>query len=213
MFWQLVSNLSAALDREVAGAHDIAAAVPAAAALKDAYEEMMTLLLSFTTTPGELGMIAAHEGANWPSVFGGKHAAAFRAAGTNMSMVLPRARYMGEARMFLPAVRTVISKAERSFALDATVLSSEVPSAVIVTVCVLSPVPPYGSLVCNGTSVSEHTMARLGNSQVYSLQRSPPPQDDFSYFVSAAVGGARIRSPSAPRDPRVQAANISVTVV
>ena len=38
--------------------------------LTEAYAKMITLLLEFTTTPGELGMLAAHEGANWPSKFG-----------------------------------------------------------------------------------------------------------------------------------------------
>eukprot|EP00035_Acanthoeca_spectabilis_P001424 m.80027 g.80027 ORF g.80027 m.80027 type:complete len:983 (-) comp10865_c0_seq1:26-2974(-) len=33
------------------------------------YTEMITLLLETATSPGTLGMIAAHEGANWPSAF------------------------------------------------------------------------------------------------------------------------------------------------
>ncbi len=42
---------------------------PALAALSWAWENMMNLLLAATTTPGELGMLAAHEGMNWPSHF------------------------------------------------------------------------------------------------------------------------------------------------
>ena len=42
---------------------------PALAALSWAWENMMNLLLAITTTPGQLGMLAAHEGMNWPSHF------------------------------------------------------------------------------------------------------------------------------------------------
>ena len=42
---------------------------PALTQLTSAYTDMLTLLLQFTTTPGELGMIVAHEGMNWPSNF------------------------------------------------------------------------------------------------------------------------------------------------
>jgi hypothetical protein len=35
------------------------------------YSKMITLLLEITTTPGELGMLASHEGGNWQSAFGG----------------------------------------------------------------------------------------------------------------------------------------------
>ena len=42
---------------------------PALAAMTWAWEAMMTSLLEITTTPGQLGMIAAHEGMNWPSNF------------------------------------------------------------------------------------------------------------------------------------------------
>lgn len=42
---------------------------PALAALSWAWTGMMTSLLEFTTTPGELGMLAAHEGMNWVSSF------------------------------------------------------------------------------------------------------------------------------------------------
>eukprot|EP00039_Didymoeca_costata_P000737 m.47072 g.47072 ORF g.47072 m.47072 type:complete len:98 (+) comp10446_c0_seq2:2227-2520(+) len=31
---------------------------------------MISTLLAFTTSPGQLGMLVSHEGANWPSVFG-----------------------------------------------------------------------------------------------------------------------------------------------
>lgn len=40
---------------------------PALTALSDAYTDMMTLLLSFASSPGELGMLVAHEGMNWPA--------------------------------------------------------------------------------------------------------------------------------------------------
>jgi hypothetical protein len=38
--------------------------------LTELYSEMITRLLEFTTTPGEMGMLGSHEGANWPSAFG-----------------------------------------------------------------------------------------------------------------------------------------------
>lgn len=42
---------------------------PALAAMSWAWEAMITALLAYTTTPGELGMLSAHEGGNWPSNF------------------------------------------------------------------------------------------------------------------------------------------------
>ena len=42
---------------------------PALAALTWAWTDMMTALLGYASTPGELGMVAAHEGGNWPSYF------------------------------------------------------------------------------------------------------------------------------------------------
>ena len=42
---------------------------PALAAMSWAWERMVTALLAIATTPGELGMLAAHEGMNWPSHF------------------------------------------------------------------------------------------------------------------------------------------------
>jgi hypothetical protein len=42
---------------------------PALATMSWAWEAMINALLAFATTPGELGMIVAHEGMNWPSNF------------------------------------------------------------------------------------------------------------------------------------------------
>jgi hypothetical protein len=42
---------------------------PALAAMTWAWESMITALLAITTTPGQLGMLSAHEGMNWPSNF------------------------------------------------------------------------------------------------------------------------------------------------
>ena len=44
--------------------------MPLAKQITAAYEKMVTLLLQYGTTPGTLGMLGAHEGANWPTSFG-----------------------------------------------------------------------------------------------------------------------------------------------
>ena len=68
-----VSLTGQALVAAAAQVHDAATAreygFPALAALTAAYSGLVTALLSFTTSPGELGMLAAHEGMNWPSNF------------------------------------------------------------------------------------------------------------------------------------------------
>ncbi len=42
---------------------------PALAAMSWAWTAMMTALLGYATSPGQLGMVGAHEGMNWPSNF------------------------------------------------------------------------------------------------------------------------------------------------
>ena len=73
---QVVSNASAALDTALATSIKdnqtaaVAIGVPLARAVSAEYRKMVTLLLEYGTTPGTLGMLGAHEGANWPSKFG-----------------------------------------------------------------------------------------------------------------------------------------------
>ena len=67
------SIAGAALQVAAAQVHDEATAravgFPALAAMSWAWTALITSLLAITTTPGELGMLGAHEGANWPSNF------------------------------------------------------------------------------------------------------------------------------------------------
>jgi hypothetical protein len=67
------STAAAALATAAAAVHDEASAravgFPALAAMSWAYTQLLTLLLSYAQSPGELGMLAAHEGMNWPSNF------------------------------------------------------------------------------------------------------------------------------------------------
>lgn len=67
------SLAGAALQTAAAQVHDEQSAreigFPALAQMSWAWAAMETALLEFVTTPGELGMLAAHEGANWPSNF------------------------------------------------------------------------------------------------------------------------------------------------
>lgn len=69
----VASDAGAALAAAAARVHDEASAreigFPALAAASWAWAAMETALLAITTTPGELGILAAHEGANWPSNF------------------------------------------------------------------------------------------------------------------------------------------------
>ena len=73
---QIVSNASAALNTALSttiGKNQtkaITIGIPLAHTLTSSYTTMVTMLLEYVTTPGTLGMIGAHEGANWPSRFG-----------------------------------------------------------------------------------------------------------------------------------------------
>jgi hypothetical protein len=68
-----VSVAGQALAQAAALVHDEATArefgFPALAGLSWAYTDMLTALLGFAQSPGELGMLAAHEGMNWPGFF------------------------------------------------------------------------------------------------------------------------------------------------
>ena len=93
----------------------------AAHRVKEEYSLMMQLLLEITDSPGELGMIGAHEGANWPSQFG-THAIPLG--------IVPNQSYTGTPRIFLPALRTVVSKVEKLFVIQAAILSPSAPITV-----------------------------------------------------------------------------------
>jgi hypothetical protein len=78
------------------------------------YEEMIRLLLEFTTTPGTLGVLAAHEGDNY---FG------FNRHGIALGIV-PNKTFAGTPRMYASAVRTVVSKVETDFTVEVRLLLS-----------------------------------------------------------------------------------------
>jgi hypothetical protein len=145
--------------------------------LKDVYSQMITRLLEFTSTPGQMGMVGAHEGANWPTAFG-REAIALG--------IVPNSSYTGAARIYRPAVRTVISMHEPSFLMEAAVLSATPPTAVM--------------LVLDGVShqmaVVKDQLSGEAHSQVYSV-RVPTPAADFEYFVAASFGanGTVLRTP------------------
>ena len=73
---QVVANASAALNAALGSkikSNQTAAVeigVPLAKEISAQYSKMITLLLEYGTTPGTLGMLGAHEGANWPTAFG-----------------------------------------------------------------------------------------------------------------------------------------------
>ena len=148
-----------------------------AQAVLSEYEEMIKLLLEFTTTPGSLGVLAAHEGDN---------SFQFNRHGIAMG-ILPNKTFGGTPRVYRPAVRTVVSKLEKTFEFQAAVLSATRPTSV--------------TLVLNGAA---HAMAvvsdaRTGeaHSQLYGVL-VPIPQDDFSYAITAEFGGGAksLSSPS-----------------
>ena len=78
---QVVANAAAMLNGALGGKikNNLSAAVtigvPLAKAITQEYTKMVTLLLEYSTTPGSLGMLGAHEGANWPTQFGFSDAA------------------------------------------------------------------------------------------------------------------------------------------
>ena len=149
------------------------------------YHRMITTLLEITTTPGELGMLGAHEGANWPSAFG--------VEATRLG-IMPNRSYVGTPRIFRPAVRTVVSKSEPSFTIEAAVLSPSPPSTVTLTLTTTASNrdSPETAMV----TTDSHPMAPVADqrtgkvhSQLYSVT-VPTPQADFDYVISAAFDGA-----------------------
>ena len=77
-------------------------------------DQMIRLLLEFTTTPGTLGVLAAHEGDNY---FG------FNRHGIALGIV-PNKTFAGTPRMYASAVRTVVSKVETDFRVEVRLLLS-----------------------------------------------------------------------------------------
>jgi hypothetical protein len=150
-----------------------------------AYEEMIKLLLDFTTTPGTLGMLAAHEGDNYFS---------FNRHGIPLGVV-PNNTFNGTPRVYRPAVRTVVSKDEKMFELQAAVLSAAPPTTVKLTIQGMSGKPSdvrVMALVRDARTGEAH-------SQLYGASL-PMPQEEFSYVVTAEFGapGAPTKTLSSP---------------
>ena len=118
----------------------------------------------------------------------------------NMSGViaelLPNASYVGKPRIFQPAERTLVSKAELTagLVLQATVLSAEPPSGVTLSVCGSGTAQQCTKHPMN-VAVDAQTGER--HSQVYSTTvRMPTAAAGFDYSISAALtGGASLRTP------------------
>lgn len=176
---QIVADATAALQKAMRAIHDVESAkkfgLPLAAAVRDAYARMITLLLETTTTPGTLGMIAAHEGANWPSVFGAAVAPLAKFLPPEVMQTLsPSRAYGGAPRLYRSAVRSVVASEEGTFELEVVVLSPSPPADV--------------NLHIGGASITMHArtdpLSGTVHSQVYMAQ-VPIPEDDFEYFVTA----------------------------
>jgi hypothetical protein len=176
------------------------------------YEEMIRLLLEFTTTPGTLGVLAAHEGDNY---FG------FNRHGIALGIV-PNKTFAGTPRMYASAVRTVVSKVETDFTVEVRLLlsftsvgrrnalcklvflSSSSQMLILIRfgslatmpqVVVLSAKQPSKvTLTLNGGTV--HTMTAVADqktdvvhSQVYSA-KLPMPQADFMWRATASFASS-----------------------
>lgn len=189
---QVVSNTSAALNAAMAevaagGGPVSAAAIAAAQEMKLQFETMMAELLAFTNTPGELGMLAAHSGANWPSLFG-QFVNKFTAPPLSMneSDIVPRREFQGTPRIYRPAIRTVVSGREQYFRIQAAILSAKAPAQVRMVL---------GNESHAMVAVPDERTGKA-HSQVYAVEILTP-QQDFAYAVVASFAdGTRLTSPA-----------------
>eukprot|EP00931_Biecheleriopsis_adriatica_P092982 TRINITY_DN66730_c0_g1_i1.p1 TRINITY_DN66730_c0_g1~~TRINITY_DN66730_c0_g1_i1.p1 ORF type:complete len:878 (-),score=119.34 TRINITY_DN66730_c0_g1_i1:50-2683(-) len=187
---QIVSDAASLLQRAMASIHDVSSAqqlgLPIAQYLRDAYTKMITLLLEMASSPGTLGMLAAHEGANWPSKLGTLVTPLSKfLAPEVMATLMPPHAYVGAPRLYRSAVRTVISRAERVFQMEVVVLSAVPPLEVTLQV---------GS-ARHAMQVKPDERSGKSHSQVYVTQIEVP-DDDFEYFVSAKLpSGDVLRTP------------------
>ena len=106
-----------------------------------------------------------------------------------LASLTPNKTYIGVPCIFRPAVRTVVSKLESTFLLQGNVLVPLPPSSVMLH-------------VHDGTSGSSHAMsavvdaiAKKVHSQLCEASVSVP-QEDFEYFVEAALSGGNLRAPT-----------------
>ena len=182
---QLVSNHTYALQSalQTKRVHDEASALaigaPLAKIVVDSYTSMITFLLSCASTPGTLGMLAAHEGANWPSKFGSVIAGLGQfLPNSTMQTLQPPHDYRGAARLFPSHVRTVVAAAE-PFEVEVTVLSATPPSSVVLTI--------NDRVVPMQPVLDVRTGTR--HSQVYAVSIPVPTTDydELSYFVTASI--------------------------
>lgn len=102
--------------------------------------------------------------------------------------------YAGTPRVYRPAVRTVLSRAEETFYIEAAVLSATPPTSVKITITVGS----AGGGRNAGSAIDqvvreEHQLSpvqdprtKAFHSQVYSVQ-IPLPATDFEYTITATL--------------------------
>ena len=83
------------------------------------YERMMTSLLRFASTPGELGMVAQHENMNWQGLMNHNYHGPglldrlrnLTGAAAIPTDALPSSDYLGQPRMFVLTLRTMVDPA------------------------------------------------------------------------------------------------------
>jgi hypothetical protein len=195
---QLVTNASAVLGPLAQANASRSTAVTAGRTLTEAYSKMMRLLLQFTASPGELGMLAVHEQINWLTFNRSLASLLNSAPGTGLSpddiaALQPTRGYTGAPRIFQTTVRTAISRDEPGFTVEATVLAASSPATVLLHLDdVGSPAIPM----------------QLQGGQVYATTVPVPAATAFSYYIEASFAD-KTKAPI--RTPR--AANQSVIVV
>jgi hypothetical protein len=179
----LVANITNATARTAAAR---STGVAALTNFSRAYEQMMESLLSFTTTQGELGMVAMQEGMNFQASM---VRTGFLGRLGNLTQqplpreALPSREYTGAARVFVLTLRTLLLQAEPALSVPIVALA---PARLSLPAFATISWHALGASSSDWTNVSAARVARSG---WYNLSLSNPGTD-FEYFVQLTLTDA-----------------------
>jgi len=170
----------------------MAKGVPLAENIRNSYTRMITLLLEHTTSPGEWGMIAAHEGASWPSQMGQPITALAKFLdNTTLASLEPPRQYQGDDRLIRNAVRTSLSRSsdKNIFKIQVSILSKAKLTAVAIQL--------VGGPLHDMAPVVDARTGKIHAQVYHAAIPIPVGVAQFEYFVTATLaGGVQLRSPS-----------------